>query len=263
MSIAITGGPAGAVLSGPTAAADGVATFPGLTLTRAGSYTLRASGGGLTPATIGPIAVTPAAASQLLVIAPPPGTVTAGDGFGLTASAEDTFGNTTPAFGGAVSVTGKATSGGGPMEGTTTVSPSGGVATFSGLVLDRVGTYSLQVSSPGLVPAGAGTIIVTPAAASQLVLMSQPPASVTAGAGFGFQVEAQDPYGNMATGFGGPLMAAPRRTPATPRSSGRSPRRPIRASPRSPAWRLDRAGSGYTIQVVGDGLAARRPSPSA
>ena len=181
-----------------------MAAFSRLTLDAAGSgYTITATSDGLVAATTAPINVVPAAAARLVVTVPPPSTVTAGDGFGLSVGAVDAYGNAAPSFGPVTVAAGDGTPGG-----TTIAFPSGGVARFSGLVLDAVGTYSLQVSGFSLGPVAAGTVTVTPAAASHLVVTAQPPGSLTAGAGFGLQVEAEDPYGNPAMGFNGPVTAA-------------------------------------------------------
>ena len=40
---------------------------------------------------------------------------------------------------------------------------------------------------------------MTPAAATQVAITEQPPASVTAGSGFGLQATIEDPYGNVVT----------------------------------------------------------------
>ena len=44
---------------------------------------------------------------------------------------------------------------------------------------------------------------MTPAAASQLLVTTQPSGSVAAGSQFSFVVTAEDQYGNVATGFNG------------------------------------------------------------
>ena len=90
------------------------------------------------------------------------------------------------------------------LGGTLTVMAQNGVARFSGLTLDNEGTgYTLLVTANGLVSATTGTIDVTPAAATQLVVTTQPPGSVVAGSAFGLAVTAEDPYGNVHTSFGG------------------------------------------------------------
>jgi streptogramin lyase len=262
VSLAIATGPTGATLGGQTTAtaSGGVATFTGLTLTRAGNYMLQASGVGLPPVPIGPITVTPAAPSQLGVTAPPPDPVIAGIGFGLAVSAEDAYGNPTPSLSGQVTVATTGISGSGTLGGTTTVSPSGGIALFSGLVLDLAGTYGLQVSSAGLGSAAVGTITVAPAAASQIIVMTQPPGSLTAGAGFGFQVEAEDPYGNLATGFDGLLTAALSVNDSNATLAGPVTAVASQGVASFAGLAVERAGSGYTVQVTGNGLAGATTS---
>jgi hypothetical protein len=70
VTLSIASGPAGAVLGGTTAVAavDGVATFRDLTLNLPGTYTLRATGGTLTPDFSNPFTVAPLSPASL----PPP-----------------------------------------------------------------------------------------------------------------------------------------------------------------------------------------------
>ena len=65
--------------------------------------------------------------------------------------------------------------------GTTQVAVSSGVASFSGLALDKAGTVTLVFSSGGLTAATTGQTVVSPAAASQLVVQTQASATATAG----------------------------------------------------------------------------------
>ena len=72
--------------------------------------------------------------------------------------------------------------GSGPLQGTTTVTVSGGIATFTNLADDKAETISLQfTSAPVLTSATSSNIVVSPAAASQLVIQTQPSATATAG----------------------------------------------------------------------------------
>jgi hypothetical protein len=101
-------------------------------------------------------------ATHLVVTAPPPGTVTAGGGFGLTVSAEDDLGNVDPGFNGTVTVAVGTNPGGATLGGTRTLTAVNGVATFTGLTLDTAGNgYTLQATAAGLSPATAGPINVT------------------------------------------------------------------------------------------------------
>src|SRR5205823_3210060 len=95
VTVAIATGPAGATLGGTTTvtAVNGVATFTGLTLDLAGTYTLTASGGGLTAVTTNAITVTPVVvATQLVVTTQPPTTVLTNTPFGLVVTAENATG---------------------------------------------------------------------------------------------------------------------------------------------------------------------------
>ena len=83
---------------------------------------------------------------------PPPASVTAGSPFGLTVQAEDSSGNLDTSFNGTVTVALANNPGGATLGGTLTVTASGGVATFSGLTLNKAASgYTLVASSSGLV----------------------------------------------------------------------------------------------------------------
>src|SRR5262249_15502966 len=163
--------------------------------------------------------------------------------------------NPTPSFGGDVTVTVTGSSGSGTLGGTTTVAASGGVASFSGLVLDTAGTDTLQVSSTGFSPVATGRITGTPAAASPLVLTTPPPSIVTAGAGFGLQVEAEDPYGNLATGFDGGVTAALSANSGNAAIGGTVTAVASQGIASFSSLVVDNAGGGYTIHGTRGGLA--------
>src|SRR5262249_35683490 len=140
LSLSLATNPAGATLGGVTVVpvAGGLATFAGLTLNRAGAgATLQVSGGGLPTVSSTAINVTPAAATKLVVPTQPPPAFTAGAGFGLVVAAEDGFGNVDPTYAGSVALSLAANPGGATLVGTLTVPVSAGMATFSGLTLNR------------------------------------------------------------------------------------------------------------------------------
>src|SRR5207302_6413423 len=88
--------------------------------------------------------------------------------------------------------------------GTTSVAAVNGVATFAGLTLNKAAAgYTLQVSSGSLTPSTTNPITVNAAAATHLVVTTQPPATITAGSGFGLVVKAEDDSGNVDTNFSG------------------------------------------------------------
>ena len=83
-----------------------------------------------------------------------------------------------------------------------------GLATFSNLAIDQSGTYTIQATSNGLTSVSTASITVNALAATQLVVTTQPPSSVTAGNGFGVVVTAEDPFGNVATNYTGNIVLA-------------------------------------------------------
>ena len=205
VSVAVDNNPTGTTLGGTLSAtaAQGVATFSGLTLTKAASgYALLLSTSGLVGATTGAITVIPAAPATMVQTAAPPGDLTAGTVFGLTVEFDDAYGNQTT-FSGNVAVAIASGPAGGTLGGETTVIASAGAATFARLTLTEEGSYTLHVSSGGLPALTTSAIAVTPAAPSQLALTSQLVGGATAGTGFGLTVQAEDPYGNPTPSFTG------------------------------------------------------------
>jgi uncharacterized protein YjdB len=115
---------------------------------------------------------TPASASRLAFTGQP-GATTAGATMGVQVSAQDAFGNLYAAFAGSVTIALGANPGGATLSGTTTVAAIAGVATFSGLSLDKSGTgYTLVASTQGLTSATSAAFNVSAGAATTLALVS-------------------------------------------------------------------------------------------
>ncbi len=207
-ALASGGGP----LQGTTTAtvAKGVATFSGLADDKAGTITLAFSASGLSKATSGNIAINPAAASQLVVAQQPSLTATTGQAFASqpVVDVEDPYGNVETHDNTTV-VTAALNSGAGPLQGTTSITVAGGIATFTNLADDKAETISLKFGGGGLTGAGSDTITIS-AAASQLVIHTQPSATGTAGQAFATQpvVYLEDQYGNRVTGDDGTEVTA-------------------------------------------------------
>ena len=103
------------------------------------------------------------AATQLVVTTQPPSTVTAGSGFGFTVTAEDGFNRLDTSFTGTVTVALASNPGSSTLAGTLTATAVAGVATFSGLTLNKAaGGYTLVTSTSGLASATTGSISVVP-----------------------------------------------------------------------------------------------------
>ena len=102
--------------------------------------------------------------SQLAITGQPPATVTAGSGFSLTVSAEDSEGDVAVSFSGVVTVALANNPGGSTLGGTLTATASNGVAVFSGLTLNKAaGGYQLSATSSSLSSATSSAILVAPA----------------------------------------------------------------------------------------------------
>ena len=147
---------------------------------------------GLISATTSAIDVTPpGVATQLVVTSQPPSSVTAGSGFGLVVTAEDSFGTVDTSFNGSVTVNNP--NDGSPLGETTAVN---GVATFSDLILDQAGSYSLTVTSNGLAQATTNPFNVNPLAATQLMVFD-PFVNVLPGLPFDLSVVVPRPYSGL------------------------------------------------------------------
>jgi hypothetical protein len=69
-------------------------------------------------------------------------------------------------------------------------------------------------------PFRTSNVDVVPAAATRLVITAQPPATITAGSAFGFQVVAEDPFGNIDPHFDGAVTVALATNPGGSNLSG-------------------------------------------
>jgi subtilase family serine protease len=194
--------PAGATLSGTTtkAASAGVAAFSGLSIDKAGTYTLTASDGTLTSAVSTSITISHGAAAKLAFTSPPPASVATGAGFGAVVTVQDAAGNAVTGNSSQVSVA-LTTANGATLNGNKSVAASNGVATFSGLSVAQIGSYSLTATDSALAPATSSAFAITPGAAASIVFTTQP-VSPLAGAAFGVAVSVQDSLGNVETGDG-------------------------------------------------------------
>ncbi|HYU01108.1 MAG TPA: Ig-like domain-containing protein, partial [Gemmatimonadales bacterium] len=175
-TVVLTATGTGNTLTQPAATdANGVATGS-LSSTVAGSKTVTASIAGVTATQTAVVTVTAGAATQLAVTVQPTNTAA---GATLTpavqVTARDAQGNVATDFTGTVTVALGVNPGGATLSGTTSVAAVSGVATFSTLSIDKVGTgYTLTAAAPGLSGATSTAFNVTPGSATQLVFTVQP-----------------------------------------------------------------------------------------
>ncbi len=110
-----------------------------------------------------------------LVFATPPVSTVAGASISpaIAITAKDASGNTATTFAGSVTLAFGANPGGSTLSGTVTVAAVAGVATFSSISLNKVGTgYTLVASSGALTPATSAAFGITRGAATTLAIIS-------------------------------------------------------------------------------------------
>ncbi|HWE37865.1 MAG TPA: hypothetical protein VG406_14950 [Isosphaeraceae bacterium] len=231
-----------ALTQSPVAATRGIAIGPD------GNLWL-ASGSSITVATLSP------SETDLVVTQQPPTSVTAGAGFGLTVAVEDGSGNVDPSFQGAVTLALGNNPGGATLGGTLTATAVNGVATFSGLSLTKAAAGYTLVASSGLSGEGfSGALSVTPAAATQLVILQQPPSSVGVNKTFGLQAAIEDQYGNIVTSANNSVTIVLATNPGGATLGGTTTVAAVDGIVTFSNLTLNKKGKGYTLRLSSAGL---------
>lgn len=187
VTLALGAGPTGATLGGTVSAAavGGVATFPSLSMTKAGTgYTLVAKSANLTDATSVPFVIRAAAAARV-DITTEPGSGASGEPLTPQPVVQiaDQFGNPVPQAG--VVVTASLASGTGTLTAATATTGATGAAAFNSLAITGVpGTYTLAFSASGLTGATSTQISLAAGSANRLAFVAAPPTTATNGQPF-------------------------------------------------------------------------------
>ena len=143
-----------------------MATFSGLQINTAGTYTITASDTTrvITTATSSSFTVSAGGASKLGITAQP-SSIAAGGTTGLTVQVQDQYGNLVSSGTGSTDTISLALNSGSFNGGTTSKAAVGGIATFSGLQINTVGTYTLTASdttNTGFTSATSSSFTVSP-----------------------------------------------------------------------------------------------------
>jgi streptogramin lyase len=199
---------------------------------------------------------------NLVVTQQPPASVTAGSSFGLTVQAEDSSGDLISSFNGAVTVGLATNPGGATLGGALTVTASGGVATFSGLSLNKAASgYTLVATTTGLGQGVTSAMIVTPAAATQLVITQQPPATVKVSTPFTMKASIEDAYGNVVTTASNSVSVAFVSNPTGATLGGTLSVNAKQGVASFSNLTINKVGSGYTLGVSSSGLSSAITNP--
>ena len=199
-TVTLTSSGPGSVTGCSQSESNGVVTFAGCSVDKAGTYTLTATDGLLTSATSSSFTITAGAASKLAFTTQP------GGGASSTAwttqptvTVQDAAGNTTTATD---SITLAITTPGGATL-TCTANPKNAVAgvdAFAGCSVDKAGTYTLTATDGLLTSATSSSFTITAGAASKLAFTTQPGGGASSTAWTTQPtVTVQDAYGNTVT----------------------------------------------------------------
>ena len=184
----------------------GIATFSGLSDNKAETITLKFTSASAIPfVTSNSIAVSPAATSQLVIHTQPSPTAKAGVPFPTqpVIYVEDRYGNLESGDSSTAVTVSLPPRTSGALRGLTRLVVSHGVAKFTNLAENTAEAIALQFTSvPALTTAVSSNILISPAAANQLVIHTQPAPTATIGVPFKIQpvIYIEDVFGNLVTG---------------------------------------------------------------
>ncbi|WP_246196304.1 virginiamycin B lyase family protein [Aquisphaera giovannonii] len=203
--------------------------------------------------------------TQLTITPPnqPPATLNAGTPFGLTVYATNAAGTLDPSFNGNVTIALANNPGGSTLGGTKTVNAVNGVATFSGLTLDKASNgYTLTVSTSGLTSATTTGVNVSSAVqgATHLVVQSVSPTSMNPGTPFSVIVRAENASGAVDTTYTGSVTIALASNPGNSTLGGTLTVNAAGGVATFNGLTLNNAGNGYTLGVTASGLAGATTS---
>jgi hypothetical protein len=189
------------------AAVGGIATFTTLSINTAGTFTLSGSTAGLTAATSGSITIASVGPAAKLGFTQQPTTVVAGAAIApsITVAIQDVNGVTNTSSTAAVTLAIQANPGSGTLSpvtgGSLTVNAVGGIATFTGVNINKIATgYTLNASSTGLTGAVSSAFNVTAGAATKVGFIVPPSNAVLSTVMTpAIQVAIQDANGNTVS----------------------------------------------------------------
>ncbi len=213
-----------------------------------GAQSVTASSGTLTNSPLTFTATAQAATATKLVVTTQPVNGVAGIALpAIVITAEDNNGNIATTFTGPITLALGAHPAGATLRGAATVNAVAGVATFTGVTINKNGTaYTLVASATGLTSATTGGFDIAVGAPSKLDFTSQP-ASTSAGSPISVAVTAEDKEGNAVTTFAGAVSIGLGLNPGASTLGGTTSATAIAGVATFPSLTLNRAGNGYTI----------------
>jgi len=261
ITIAIGTNAGGGVLAGSTtrSAVSGVATFTDLRINEVGTgYTLTASSPNLTGATSTPFAVVVGPANKLaFLVEPGPATVGVAMAPAVKVAVQDVAGHTVTNETHIITMGISLNAGGATLTGTASVATVNGVATFSNLSIDKIGTgYTLIATSPNLAAAISTSFAVGPGPASRLGFTVQPSPAVTGVVITpAVAVAVQDAGGSIITTATHSITVAIGTNAGSGTLSGTTTVAAVNGVATFSNLSIDNAGTGYTLTATAANLA--------
>ncbi len=258
VTLAITTNPGGGTLSGTltVAAVAGVATFSDLSINKSGTgYKLTATSTGLTLAASSAFNITAAAASSLN-FSVQPSNAAAGASISPAVKVQilDSFGNLTASTA-SVTVAIGTNPGGGTLAGTNPKAAAAGVATFTNLSINKLGTgYTLTAASAGLTGATSSAFNISAGAATKVVISAQP-SSTTAGVSISPSVTVliEDSNSNVTSSVASVTVAIGT-NPGGGTLSGTLTVAAVAGVATFSDLSINKSGTGYTLTAASTGL---------
>ena len=266
VTLALADNLGGATLSGTltVTAVNGVATFPVLSVSTAGSgYTLRATSGSLTPAVSARFDVTGGAPVKLGFITQPGDTpLGATITPAVRVAVQDAAGNTITTGSYEVHIVFILNPTGTPLLGTLTRTTAGGIAIFDDLAVGKIGTgYKLYAYCSGLISARSTLFNITAGPPAQLAFAVQP-GNTAAGAAIApaVTVRVLDADGNPVTTATNAVTLAIDSNPGGGTLSGTVTKNAVNGVATFNDLSIEKAGAGYTLRAAATGLTAATSS---
>jgi RHS repeat-associated protein len=228
---------------------NGVATFGDLAISKAGDYTLEATGSGLGQGSRS-FAITAGPPSQL-AFTNLPSAVASGQASSVTVVVEDRFGNVVTSATNLVTLALGANPGGATLSGASTVSASNGLSLFSGISINKTGAgYSFTASSPGLTSTSSPSFVVNPGTPSQLVFLTQPSTVSSNGTLNQVQVAIEDASGSVVVTSNDTVHIALYQNPSGGTLSGALAVPVVNGIATFSGLSIDQAGNGYALEAT-------------
>ena len=180
----------------------------------------------------------------------------------MALSGADANGNIKASYSPSVTLSIKNNAGSSTLSGTTTVTPTSGTSTFSGLSLNKVGTgYTLTATDGTLTSADSSTFNVSANSAASLAFSIQPVnTAISTNISPAPQVTALDSSGNTVTGYSGNITIAIGINAGGGTLSGTIPVAAVSGVSTFSDLKINAAGAGYTLSATASGLSTATSS---